>query len=44
LLGATHLDRLRGRIKIDRERPSAEDDEIPESVAILNDYRKALGA
>jgi hypothetical protein len=43
LLGATHLDRLRGRIKIDREKPSADDDETPEGVAILDDYRKAVG-
>ncbi|MGI5245431.1 hypothetical protein [Dactylosporangium sp. CA-139066] len=43
LLGATHLDRLRGRIKIDREKPSADDGELPEDVAILNDYRKAVG-
>lgn len=48
LLGATHLDRLRGRIKIDRE-PSAgaeDDDETatPEGVAVLAHYRKELGA
>jgi hypothetical protein len=42
LLGATHLDRLRGRIKIDREKPPADYDETPEGVAILDEYRKAV--
>lgn len=48
LLGATHLDRLRGRIKIDRDTGASadEDDETatPEGVAVLDHYRKALGA
>lgn len=46
LLGATHLDRLRGRIKIDRDQTAGadDDDDVPENVAIMNDYRKELGA
>lgn len=46
LLGATHLDRLRGRIKIDRETSAgAEDDDetaTPEGVAVLDYYRNKL--
>lgn len=48
LLGATHLDRLRGRIKIDRASetsvPQEEEMATPEGVAIMADYRKSLGA
>lgn len=46
LLGATHLDRLRGRIKIDREVSASADEEeaTPEGVAIMADYRRSLGA
>lgn len=48
LLGATHLDRLRGRIKIDRESSAGADDDdetaTPEGVAVLAHYRKELGA
>lgn len=47
LLGATHLDRLRGRIKIDRDTPAGADDDetaTPAGVAVLDKYRKQLGA
>lgn len=41
LLGATHTDRLKARIKV--ERPSAAA-EAPAGVTALDDYRRALGA
>lgn len=43
LLGATHLDRLRGRIKLEKpeDKPSDEED-LPENVKIMNDYKKRL--
>lgn len=46
LLGATHLDRLRGRIKIERDKNAGaeNEDDPPEGVAILDEYRRALGA
>lgn len=42
LLGATHLDRLRGRIKIERSEKPPAAEETPEGVAILDHFRKAV--
>jgi hypothetical protein len=41
LLGATHVDRLKARIKV--ERPT-EEKPVPAGVTALNDYRGRLGA
>lgn len=41
LLGATHTDRLKARIKV--EQPLA-DTHVPVGVTALDDYRRALGA
>lgn len=40
LLGATHADRLRNRIKV--EKPSETSGEVPAGVAALDEYRRAL--
>ncbi len=48
LLGATHLDRLRGRIKIEKESEKEvgidDDDETPIGVTVMAEWKKALGA
>lgn len=41
LMGATHVDRLKGRIKVERE---PEQTTQPAGVTALDDYRRALGA
>lgn len=42
LLGATHVDRLKARIRVEATAP--ETDAVPAEVAILDEYRSALGA
>lgn len=42
LLGATHVDRLRGRIKIEKRRPASEESD-PDKVTRLDDYRELYG-
>lgn len=40
LLGATHMDRLRGRMKVEREPEKP----LPAGVTAIDEYRNALGA
>ncbi len=41
LLGATYVDRLKGRIKVEAPSPV---DSAPVAIAVIDDYRRQLGA